>query len=211
MSMKPYQVQMLFNVGGERRRHGWRWWTLVAAAVVTVACVLIAVFIAISGLRDDISPTDAALVLGTRVERDGSPSDALQKRLDRAVELHKAGTVRLIIASGATGAEGFDESAVMRDYLIKHGVPAEQIVADPNGVDTFASAKNARAIADQQGIRSITAISQYYHLPRARLALRRFGFADVRSAHAYRFSIRDLYTCPREALAIVYYWLRSYR
>ena len=70
-----------------------------------------------AGLRDQLGKADIALVLGSKVELDGKPSTRLRARLDRTLELYRAGYFPAIIASGGLGKERFDEAVVMRDYL----------------------------------------------------------------------------------------------
>ena len=45
----------------------------------------------LDGLCDHLGHADVALVLGSRVELDGSPSLRLRARLDRTLELYRAG------------------------------------------------------------------------------------------------------------------------
>jgi uncharacterized SAM-binding protein YcdF (DUF218 family) len=87
--------------------------------------------------------------------------------------------------SGAVGKEGRDEALLMREYLLQRGVPAEQILSDSEGYTTFATAGNARALMRQRGLQRALVISQYFHVPRARLALQRFEVAEVYWAHAH--------------------------
>ena len=54
-----------------------------------------------------------------------------------------AAQCRVLFVSGGVDAAGADEAAVMRDYLISRGVPADRIVADSAGVDTWATARHA--------------------------------------------------------------------
>jgi uncharacterized SAM-binding protein YcdF (DUF218 family) len=54
----------------------------------------------------------------------------------------------------------------------------------------------------------VTVVTQYFHVPRTRLALRRQGVADIRSAHAAYFELRDLYAIAREVAALPAYWLK---
>jgi vancomycin permeability regulator SanA len=180
---------------------------ILALAVALAAGTLLLIA---SGLRDDIAPSDLGLVLGNKIEADGRPSLRLRARLDETVELYRAGDFPLILVSGGIGKEGFDEATVMRRYLIEAGVPAARILADNQGATTFASAKNARRILEERGLKSVLVVSQYFHVPRSRLALRRFGVATVHSAHARYFDWRDLYSAPRELLAFLYYFFRSY-
>lgn len=181
--------------------------SLCAAGSVVLLCT---VALVLSGLRDELGHADIALVLGSKVELDGTPSPRLRARLDRTVELYRAGYFPLIIASGGTGKEGFDEAAVMRDYLVARGIPRESVIVDSKGDTTYASARNAVEIVRQRKIASVFVITQYFHIPRARLALRRFGIAPVYSAHAHWFERRDLYSAPRELAGYVHYLFRRY-
>ena len=81
----------------------------------------------------------------------------------------------------------------MRDYLVAHGIPSDRVIVDSCGTTTFMSARNTLAIVRQQKISSVFVVSQYFHLPRSRLALRRFGIPTVYSAHAHFFEARDVY------------------
>jgi len=174
------------------------------------ACVVGTAVLVLIGLQDDLGHADAALVLGSKVELDGKPSARLQARLDQTLELYKAGHFPKIITSGGVGIEGFDEAAVMRDYLVTRGVPAESIIVDSIGLTTFASAQNTLQIARQQGFKSILVVSQYFHVPRAKMALQRFGIAPVYTAHARIFELRDIYSSFREFFGYLSYLFRRY-
>lgn len=104
------------------------------------------------------------IVLGARVYPDGTPSPFLKARLDLAVSLYRQGKVRVLLASGANTVGSFRETSVMVDYLVQAGVPADKVVGDPKGYDTFDSCYRARQV---YGVTSATVISQGYHLPRA--------------------------------------------
>ena len=180
------------------------------AWVVFGAVLLGSLVIAVCGLRDDLAPADVGLVLGSKVERDGTPSRGLRARLDRTVDCYRAGCFPQIVVSGGLGKEGYDEAAVMDAYLIAAGVPADRIFSDNQGNTTYASAKNLHHLAQEHRWQTVMVITQYFHVPRARLALRHFGFAQVSSAHARCFEWRDFYSLPRECIAVPFYALRGY-
>lgn len=179
---------------------------LVVAAVWTMA----AAALSWDGLHDNIARADMGLVLGNTVLPDGIPSPRLAARLDRAIELYQEGRFGIILASGARGKEGHDEAVVMREYLTGHGVPSERILVDSHGYTTYDSARNTMNIMREHDYGSVLIVSQYFHLPRARLALRRFGVAPVYTAHAHFFEWRDFYSIPREILGFLKYACRSY-
>lgn len=183
---------------------------LLAVRVFVFLFLIFAGLIVYDGLTDEIGYADVALVLGNKVKPNGEPSNALRARLDRALDVYQAGLVPSIIVSGGTGKEGFDEAKVMAGYLIGHGVPAEKIIEDSQGLTTEASAKNAARIMKERGYGSVMVVSQYFHIARAKLALRRSGMKKIYSAHAYLFDLRDLYSIPREVAGYVSYYFRGF-
>ena len=142
---------------------------------------------------------DVAVVLGCKANPDGTPSGALRRRLERALAVYQAGLAPVLIVSGDGHAkEGVDETAVMKAWLVERGVPAEAIVADGSGVNTRATARFVAAWLVEHDGRSVIAVSQYFHLPRTRLALRQAGVTDVSSAAADRPNWRDWRNIARE-------------
>ncbi|HYD98752.1 MAG TPA: YdcF family protein [Alphaproteobacteria bacterium] len=180
----------------------------VLAAVVIALVLAGAAGIVVDGLRDEVGPSDVGVVLGSKVMPDGTPSDRLRARLDRAAELYRQGLFKQVIVSGGTGVEGFSEARVMVDYLAdRHAVPREAILLDEHGVDAEATARNSAAIMQAHGLKSALVVTQYFHIPRSRYALRRAGIGTVHPAHARFFEARDLYSTAREMAALPAYWL----
>jgi vancomycin permeability regulator SanA len=178
--------------------------------VVVAVLVLGTAILVFAGLSDRLGRADIALVLGSKVELDGTPSPRLRARLDKTLELYRAGYFPAVIASGGTGREGFDEASVMRDYLVAHGIPSDRVMVDSRGTTTFMSARNTLAIVRQQKLGSVFVVSQYFYVPRTRLALRRFGISTVYSAHAHFFEARDVYSSFRELFGYLSYFFRHY-
>lgn len=171
-------------------------WILIHTLIITI-----------DGLKDNIEVCDVAVVLGNKVELDGNPSKGLKGRLDRAVELYKKNYFNYVIVSGGIGKEGFDEAAVMKDYLIKKGIPDNNIISDNNGYNTFMTAQNSKVIMDKMDLNSVMVISQFFHITRTKLAFKKVGFEKVYSAHAKYFGIRDIYSLVREFFAYYKYLL----
>jgi vancomycin permeability regulator SanA len=91
----------------------------------------------------------------------------------------------------------------MRTYLTTHGVPADRIVTDRAGLDTYDSCARALRIF---GVGDVVIVSQGYHLPRAvgtarRLGLRAVGVGDEtarwRSYPWWRGVLRDQVACVK--------------
>ena len=121
-----------------------------AIVVVGVASVSVAVYFLVtlaqvwSTGRDDSFATgartaDAIVVLGA-AQYDGRPSPQLQARLDHALLLWKREAAAFIVVTGGKQAnDRFTEAQAGREYLIANGVPAAEILVEPNGASTFAS------------------------------------------------------------------------
>ncbi len=87
----------------------------------------------------------------------------------------------------------------MRNILIQNGVPADSILADRAGNNTRLTAIHAHEMMQARGWQSAVVISQYYHVPRAKLALRQQGVPHVSGAAAeYRFAWTDPLSIVRE-------------
>lgn len=184
---------------------------LIILAVCLVWVLAHSLLVVWLGVNAQPQPADVAVVLGTRVERSGVPSTRLRERLERVVTLYENGTVKNVIVSGGLGREGHEEAEVMRAYLIQRGVPAERVLADRGGYDTYETARNAKEIMTAQGWHSAVVVSHFYHLPRAVFTFKRFGIADV-SAAAVNLppTWRDTWNVLREFGAFYFYLVRDY-
>ena len=161
-----------------------------------------------SGLHDNLHAADLTVVLGNKVRPDGQPSQALKARLDHTVRLYQQGYCKLILVSGGHGKEGYDEPVVMRNYLEEAGVPSTIIFEDNGGSNTWHTAQNTAAFMKERHLSSVLVVSQYFHLPRCRLALYECGVASVYTSHAPYWSVRDFFSVPREVVGLAGYALR---
>ena len=113
------------------------------------------------------------IVFGAELFPGGTkPKAFLAGRLDVAVQLFKAGKVRALLVSGDAAGSSGNETAVMTRYLTDRGVPANRVVADPHGLDTYDTCARA---AHVYGVRKALLVSQSFHLPRAVTICRRVG------------------------------------
>lgn len=169
-------------------------------------CLLTGFMIVYTGFTDNLHKSDVAIVLGSKVNANATPSSRLTARLDKSIELYKEGYFNTIIVSGGID-KGVDEAMVMKKYLMAHNIPAAAIITDNRGIDTAATARNSLLIMQQRGFKSALIISQYFHIMRSRFALRQCGISPIYNAHANYFSLRDLYSIPREIVAYYDYLL----
>lgn len=146
-------------------------WRIVIVMAIIVALLMIAptVWVQLKGRPHIVAAADApkapvALVLGTGLNPDGTPSPRLAARLEVALGLWQHGKVGAILVSGDNQRPEYDEPTAMKTYLVAHGVPNEVVVTDPAGLDTHASCVRAVKV---YGVKEAILVSQSYHLPRA--------------------------------------------
>ena len=121
-------------------------------------------------------PRAYAMVLGTQVMQDGTPSWELAERLETARQLYRAGLARRIIVSGMVRARyHYDEPDAMAAWLESRGVTPGDVVIDRGGFRTAAS----MADAVTTGVQSLLVVSQRYHLPRALYLARHAGLDAI--------------------------------
>ena len=159
------------------------------------------VFITIDGLSNNNNKADVAVILGNKVNEDGTISDRLKSRLDCGLLLYKNKSVSKIIVSGGLGKEGFYEADKMHDYLVNKNVPDSIIIVDNKGNNTIQTVKNTLALQQKIGFKSIKVVSQFYHITRTKMLFKKFGLENVNSASPNYFEWRDLYSLFREFFA----------
>ena len=122
---------------------------------------------------DEVPRGSTALVLGAKVS-DGQPGEYVRARLDTAIELYRSGQVATILNSGNGSSRYGSETAVMRAYAERAGVPSAAIRDDPAGYDTERSCARARSEFD---LSQVVLVTQDFHLDRA-IALCRLDGPD---------------------------------
>lgn len=119
---------------------------------------------------------DVAVIFGAEVYPSGRPSPYLRARLDLGVQLYRAGKAKVLVVSGDNTAEHHREASSMERYLLAQGVPAERVVVDEFGLDTYDTCVRAREVF---GLTEVLLVSQRYHLHRAVAICRAVGLDAV--------------------------------
>lgn len=170
--------------------------------VVLIVWFLIhSIYITIDGLNDKKTNADVAIVLGNKVNEDGTLSERLKARLDKSLELYNQNRVKIIIVSGGLGKEGFWEGKKMKEYLIENKIPTEKILVDNFGNDTENTVENSMRMMDSLHFKSSISVSQYFHQTRTKKLFRKKGFKNIESASPDYFELRDFYSIFREFVA----------
>ena len=150
------------------------------------------------GLHDSRQRADIAVILGNKVNEDGTLSERLAQRLACGLALYRSGRVGRLLVSGGLGQEGFYEGDKMRDYLRARGVPDSAILIDNQGNNTQQTVRNTLRLRPKLRFRSLVVVSQFYHISRTKMLFRQAGFSEVSGASPVYFEWRDLYSLLRE-------------
>jgi uncharacterized SAM-binding protein YcdF (DUF218 family) len=99
------------------------------------------------------------------------------RRVEKGVEVYKAGLAPHIIVTGGNTYKRYYESAVMKEAAVSMGVPPEAIVEEREARDTIGNARYSARIMRERGWESAILVSSPYHLKRGRMLFEAAGVA----------------------------------
>lgn len=129
-----------------------------------------------SGEVSSAAHYDAVIVLGCAVWGD-SASPMLADRLRTAAAVYKTGCAdRVLVTGDSEEPEEYDETGVMKNFLIAEGVPSDKIVCDPLGLSTYESMLRAVKIFD---IHTAVVVTTGFHCHRSVYDSHMLGISSV--------------------------------
>ncbi|WP_431029907.1 YdcF family protein [Lysinibacillus sp. LZ02] len=137
------------------------------------------------------------LVLGTKLNKNGTPSTMLKNRLDAALS-YKNDDMKYIVS-------GAGEADAMREYLIQHGIDENNILVEKQARNTYENILNSIKFLPES-ITSFTIISSDFHIYRAQAIASSLGY-DVNTIGTKTPLIDRGYWQFREVMALGRYWL----
>ena len=139
---------------------------LIAAGIFCFLSMLLILTVAEKRVPAPQGEYDAIIILGAQVKEDGTPSNQLRLRLEKALEQYQRSPA-LMVVCGAQGAnEPAPEGEVMRVWLIQRGVPANMVISECESFNTWQNIRNAQKLLPENANRVVIVTSDY-HLPRA--------------------------------------------
>ncbi|MEM6732349.1 MAG: YdcF family protein [Myxococcota bacterium] len=106
------------------------------------------------------------LVLGARLEDDGTPGRGLASRLERAAELAAQHPEAGILLSGG-GAGPSSEAEAMKRWMLEHGVEASRIVLEDRSKNTRENMLFSLPLLVSTGAERVSLVTERYHMRRA--------------------------------------------
>ena len=173
---------------------------------------------------------DYIVVLGAEVKSDGSFSETLEKRMERALSaaLQYPGA-RIVLTGGSSVLHMASEAEYMGQYLLFNGIPEERILYEIQAKNTYENMLYTSAvierIEEERRLRSQPAterpdtggevleaerkpvrvgiLSSSYHLCRARALAEKIMRAEISTIAAPARPVYLIHACFRECIALL--------
>jgi hypothetical protein len=101
------------------------------------------------------------------------------------------------------------ETEAMKRLAVQLGIPADAVILDEDGLNTYATVGSTCMLFDQLNIERVLAVSHSYHLPRIKMTYQRSGreVYTVPAKETYPLTALPIYIL-REVAALWVYYLR---
>lgn len=155
----------------------------------------------------DLPEYDAIIVLGCRVEADGSASLALQARTRKAVELYNQGYAKTIVLTGGVGTYEPAESQAALNYATQElGISPDVFVLEEQSTTTEENASFAKSTIPDAS--NVLIVSDAYHIFRAERVFAKY-FDHVDGSGRVPIPEYRIKGDLREVAALGYYWFQG--
>ncbi len=130
-----------------------------------------------TGRSDEARPVDAIVVMGA-AQYDGRPSPQLEARLDHVLTLWADGIAPTVIVTGGNQpGDRFTEAETSGAFLIEGGVPADAILYENAGSNTYDSLVGVASIMDDRDLDTAVIVTDPYHALRSQLTAEELGIS----------------------------------
>ena len=184
-----------------------RLFTILLILCLLAACVT-EVFIIRASFGSPETACDFLVVLGAKVNPHG-PSLALKNRIDAAYDYLTAHPDAIAILSGGQGPdEPMTEAQCMWEQLVARGIDPARLWLEGSSTNTWENLKFTRELLEANAgsaPEKIALVSSEFHLFRAQLFARRFGFDAVGVPASTTLPVLKVNYFLREAVAVWYY------
>lgn len=193
------------------RLPGWvriAWRALMCAGLALVIALECCV---ISGMN--ASPPeglDYLIVLGARVEPDGQPSKALEKRIRAAAEYLARNPETVAVASGGKGTdEVISEAECIRSGLMQRGIDESRILLEDRSTATSENMAVSMKVMGYSEENSVGLVTNNYHVFRAMKLAQRAGMKNVHGLAADYGGFTLLHYMMRDGACLLEDWRRG--
>ena len=111
--------------------------------------------------------SDVIIILGAQVKEDGTPSVALERRMNAALEEYQAKPQTIICCGGQGQNEPEAEGALMQRWMISHGAAENDVLSETESFNTRQNLLNAKKMMEERGLKQALVVTSDYHVARA--------------------------------------------
>lgn len=110
-----------------------------------------------------------AVVLGNRLNDDGTPTELMLKRMQLTLEMYvKFNPDKIILSGGlANKKAGLTEAQFMHKYLVEKGLPTDVLVEENNSLTTAQNAQFSVPMALEMGADELVVVTTAEHMSRS--------------------------------------------
>lgn len=151
-------------------------WAVLVALLGCIAYYGISVWqVRATGRSDQRRPVDAIVVMGA-AQYDGRPSRLLRARLDHGFDLWAEGVAPIVVVTGGKQpGDRFTEAEAATAYLVERGMPADAILEEGAGRNSYDSLRGVADVLSDRGLRSVMLVSDPFHSLRIKLTADELG------------------------------------
>jgi uncharacterized SAM-binding protein YcdF (DUF218 family) len=121
---------------------------------------------------------DTIVVLGNPANPDGTPGPEQRERVMESVREYKAGVAPKVIMTGGAAHNQFTEAHVMAQLAMSQGVPATDVIEEPQAQNTLQNIYYSAQIMHEHEWKTAEIVSSPSHLPRTSLIMQAFDKAQ---------------------------------
>lgn len=170
-AFKPYYQKYLYRINPILRRITyWGFLLFLFFFIVVEGCIILG---GVYSGHTEVKP-DYILVLGAGIKKDSSPTLALEKRLQWAIDYAGQYPDAYIVVSGGQGRnEPMPEALAMAYYLADRGINPGRIIIEDKSTSTMENFKYSKELIDAG--KKIAFITNDFHIFRSTMLARRNG------------------------------------
>ncbi len=117
---------------------------------------------------------DTALVMGA-AQYNGVPSPAFKRRLDKALELYRAGCAsQIVVTGGSMRGDVYTEGEAGKRYLAAQGIPLAVLYSETKSTTSYENLVNSRELISG---RQLTIVTDDMHAYRTRFLAQYLGYS----------------------------------
>ncbi|HTH16146.1 MAG TPA: YdcF family protein [Magnetospirillum sp.] len=122
---------------------------------------------------------DVAIILGARIEPDGSPSPAMARRVAHGVELLRQGRARALLMTGGPTTASTPEARAMHALALALGADPDRVHLEERARNTIENALLSVPLVRRHGWRRLLVVTDSFHCLRSYYIFRRLGLPAV--------------------------------